>query len=307
MRNLFSKNISKKVIVRVKGGLGNQLFCYAAGRRLALINEAELVIDSISGFQYDLEYKRRYELMNFNIAGRIASKKERLDRFGRINRKVVRLINSKLNYSKRWYVEQEGFNFDARLLGLQVKNTLILDGYWQSEGYFKDIANIIRDDFKIKKSYDNAEKYKEILLNHKEYVVIHYRWFDKPGANNFMNLKLQYYKNAITYFEAKLDKPIFILFSDNNPASIEIFKNLSDRIIFLSDENKDAIADLKLMSQFKYYVLSNSTFNWWAAWLAPDAKCIVIPSRDTFPILPGQYNCLYDAFRKYSFVIDSNK
>ena len=66
-------NKKVKVIVRVRGGLGNQLFCYAAARRLALINNAELVIDDVTGFVRDKKYKRKYMLDHFNISVRKAT------------------------------------------------------------------------------------------------------------------------------------------------------------------------------------------------------------------------------------------
>ena len=62
-----------KVIPRILGGLGNQLFCYAAARRLALVNNAELVIDDVSGFLYDHDYQRKYQLNHFGIQSRKAA------------------------------------------------------------------------------------------------------------------------------------------------------------------------------------------------------------------------------------------
>ncbi|MCD4742989.1 MAG: hypothetical protein K8R67_10995, partial [Desulfobacteraceae bacterium] len=56
-----------KIIPRILGGLGNQLFCYAAARRLALMNNAELVIDAVSGFVRDCNYQRYYQLDHFSI------------------------------------------------------------------------------------------------------------------------------------------------------------------------------------------------------------------------------------------------
>ena len=59
--------MSRKVVVRLKGGLGNQLFCYAAARRLARINDAELVLDAVTGFKYDHLYRRTFALGIFCI------------------------------------------------------------------------------------------------------------------------------------------------------------------------------------------------------------------------------------------------
>ena len=66
-----------KIIARIKGGFGNQLFDYAAARRLALINNVELVIDDVTGFARDRQYRREYILDRFNISARKATPAER--------------------------------------------------------------------------------------------------------------------------------------------------------------------------------------------------------------------------------------
>lgn len=101
-----------KVIPRIRGGLGNQLFTYAAARRIALKNNGELRIDSISGFQFDATYRQRYQLDHFNINSPLASSSDRLEPFARIRRYVKRWINNRLPFEKRNYVQQVGNAFD---------------------------------------------------------------------------------------------------------------------------------------------------------------------------------------------------
>jgi hypothetical protein len=105
-----------KLIVRIKGGLGNQLFCYAAARRLALVNDAELVIDDVTGFARDQQYRRRYMLDRFNILARKATPRERLEPFERYRRGVMRLLSRRKPFVERHYLEREGIEFDERLL-----------------------------------------------------------------------------------------------------------------------------------------------------------------------------------------------
>jgi hypothetical protein len=81
--------MSRKLIVRLKGGLGNQLFCYAAARRLAWANGAELVLDDVTGFKYDYRYKRKNALNNFRIQARLANREEQLEPLGRIRRLIA--------------------------------------------------------------------------------------------------------------------------------------------------------------------------------------------------------------------------
>ena len=81
-----------KVIVRIKGGLGNQLYCYAAAKRLAIKNNAELIIDDVSGFKRDYLYQRRYMLDRFKIPHRKATSIERLNPFERVRRGLRKKI-----------------------------------------------------------------------------------------------------------------------------------------------------------------------------------------------------------------------
>ena len=93
----------RKVIVRLKGGLGNQLFCYAAARRLSLVNDAELVLDTVTGFEYDHLYKRTYSLAGFSISARLATPQERMEPFGRIRRMFERKLSQRKHAPKRFH------------------------------------------------------------------------------------------------------------------------------------------------------------------------------------------------------------
>jgi hypothetical protein len=130
----------KKLILRVKGGLGNQLFTYAAGKRLAKVNSAEFIIDDVTGFSNDQIYKRTFQLNNFNIKFRPATPLERLEPFKEFRDKVLSFISRKRSFGRRKYIFQEKTSYDERLLNVRFTGTRFLDGYWQSEKYFKDVA-----------------------------------------------------------------------------------------------------------------------------------------------------------------------
>src|SRR5688572_7528026 len=136
----------RRIIVRMKGGLGNQLFQYAAGRRLAIHNDAELVIDDRTGFERDHTYRRKYMLDRFQIAGRLASHRDLLEPFGRLRRRRVRLSSRRARFEDRIYLEQKGFQWEPRLLDFKVDKWVYLEGYWQSERYFYDVQDTIRKD-----------------------------------------------------------------------------------------------------------------------------------------------------------------
>ncbi|MDP8265654.1 MAG: alpha-1,2-fucosyltransferase [Candidatus Aceula meridiana] len=282
-----------KIIVRVKGGLGNQLFCYAAARRLALVNSAELVIDDVTGFVRDVQYRRQYMLGRFNIAARKATPAERMEPFERYRRGIRKLLSCRIPFEKRSYVEQESIDFDARLLMLKAKGTICLDGYWQSENYFKDVGELIRQDLRIVSPEDevNQKMAKNILAC--DAVAVHIRFFDNSEKlNSLNNLEKEYYFRAFYNIKKMTKNPHFFIFSDNLDAASKMI-GLPEKEITCVDCNQTddtAYADLWLMTHCKHFVIANSTFSWWGAWLAEsrNPKSVIIsgnrfPSKDTVP------------------------
>jgi hypothetical protein len=267
-----------KIIVRIKGGLGNQLFCYTAARRLAIINNVELVMDDVTGFVRDSQYKRQYALKYFCLPIRKATPSERLEPFDRYRRGVMKWLSRKQPFSERRYLEQEGINFDDRLLDLKVKGTLYLDGLWQSENYFKDVEQTIRKDLQIISPQDAKNQQLSTKIADCNAVALHVRWFDNPTSTGLHNLSTDYYQNAISLIEQKVDSPHYFLFSDDPAAASKKINIPQDRVTFVNHNQGDenAYADMWLMSQCQHFITANSTFSWWGAWLSNYPHKIVI-------------------------------
>lgn len=267
-----------KVIARIKGGLGNQLFCYAAARRLALANEAELVIDHVTGFLRDCLYQRQYSLDSFSIPTRKATPLERLEPFERLRRGALKFFSRRKPFHERTYIEQEGLDFDERLLSFKVKGKVYIDGLWQSEGYFKDIEDTIRKDLRIipPTDYLNVRIAEEILSCNS--VALHVRWFDQPDSKTTHNASLTYYQKAIGLMIKKLDNPRFFLFSDNPDAAQKKlqFQGIDVTPLRHNTSEGSAFKDLWLMTKCKHFITANSTFSWWGAWLSGNPEKIII-------------------------------
>lgn len=269
----------KKVITRIKGGLGNQIFSYAAARRLALENGAELVIDDVSGFVRDHQYRRRYALGHFHITARKATPWERLEPFDRYRRGLMKWVSRRQPFAQRRYLEQEGIGFDERLLDFKVNGVLYLDGYWQSEGYFKDVEQIIRDDLRIIPPTDTKNRHMTEEIRNSRAVALHVRWFDSPDGTESFNVSAGYYQRAIKTMAEKIEAPRYFLFSDNPDAARTKLSLPDDQCTIVSHNRiDDAYADLWLMTQCRHFIIANSTFSWWGAWLAgSDDKIVISP------------------------------
>lgn len=262
------------VIARIKGGLGNQLFCYAAARRLALKNDAELVIDDVTGFVRDRRYCRHYALDHFEIPVRKATPSERLEPFERYRRGAMKWFSRRRPFDTRCYLEQEGHDFDGRLLTLRVAGKTYMDGLWQSEQYFKDVEHVIRQDLRIIPPTDarNLQTAEEIHKGHA--VALHVRWFDPPGTGSVNNAPIEYYRRAIDMMEERTQAPRYFIFSDDPEAAAAYLTLPEDRMFFVSHNRGDenAYADLWLMTLCRNFIIGNSTFSWWGAWLGEGSK-----------------------------------
>lgn len=285
---------STKIIVRVKGGLGNQLFCYAAARRLALVNNAELVIDDVTGFIRDRQYRRKYALDTFSISARRATPRERKEPFERYRRGIAKFIAKQQPFHERNYIEQEGTDFDPRLLEFRLKGTACIDGLWQSEKYFKDVEAVIRRDLRIIPPNDAANREMAEKVRGCNSICIHVRWYGKPDAVSGDNIERSYYSRAVQYIIDKVTKPHFFLFT-NDPKASKSMLALPEEMITRIDYNsgdEHAYADLWLMSQCKHFIIADSTFSWWGAWLSnSESKFVIVPETsltgDTMWNFPG--------------------
>src|SRR3990167_1232020 len=132
------------IIIKLNGGLGNQIFQYSLGRKLSIKNKDVFKLD-LSDFTKD--NPRSYSLGGFNIIENFASDED----INKIKKSGVwKLIDKLKPYYKRSVIKYKGYDFDTNILKLS--GNFYLDDYWQSEKYFKDIKNIIKKEITLKKS-----------------------------------------------------------------------------------------------------------------------------------------------------------
>lgn len=237
---------------------------------MALVNDAELVIDHVSGFERDHAYQRHYQLDHFNIPCRKATPFERLEPFSRFRRAIKRKWNQRLPFPQRAYVQQQGMEFDARLLEVKPRGTVFVEGYWQSEDYFKDVEQTIRTDLRISPPTDAPNLAMAARMRNSQAVAVHMRFFDAPTEAGLNNAPSDYYARALVQMEAMTPDAHYFVFSDQPDCALTRILLPADRVTYVSHNRGDvnAYLDLWLMTQCRHFIVANSTFSWWGAWLA---------------------------------------
>lgn len=274
--------MDKLVIVRLTGGLGNQLFQYAVAKMLSLKTNVPMKIDQSSFIGYKLH---EYGMSAFNIQENFASEEECLQLKNPRKTAVEKLIKKlflKTKDDKRFIFEESNFSYDQRLFN--VKPPVYLDGYWQSEKYFLEIEKEIRREFEIiiPPSIENKEILQDIQKNNS--ISIHIRRGDYVTVPKFKEFhgtcSLDYYNNAISYIKQRVENPVFYIFSNDIPWSKEHLI-IDGNVIFVDiNDAKTNYEDLRLMKNCKHNIIANSTFSWWGAWLNDNAcKIIIAPQK----------------------------
>ena len=256
------------------GGLGNQMFQYAAGRRLAYTLDTELKLD-ISWFEK--QSLRSYDLGAFKIREKFATVGESVGLIYRkrwfLERILDRILRRTPQYAASYVKEKKSFHFDSDILNLP--DNLYLDGYWQSEKHFLDIADIIIREFEVKKPPGGKVKELSKIIASCESVSLHIRRGDyiekKIGCCD-----LNYYERCIDYLNQRVKNPHIFVFSDEPQWAYENLKMNHTHMIIGHNSGNKSYEDMWLMSLCKHHIVANSTFSWWGAWLNINPNKIVL-------------------------------
>lgn len=269
------------VVSRLIGGLGNQMFQYAAGRSLAVANNLDLKLD-VSGFE-NYALHNGYELSLFNIQADIATYKE-VSNFVNVNSRLARFLFKKLRFKNKTHFIEKNFTYDP--LFFNTKKPVYIDGYWQSYKYFDSIKQQLKAELTPKKPLTGLNLQLAESINKLNAVSIHIRrgdYINNPHTNKVHGfLGIEYYRNAIEIVFDKVADPYFFVFSDDiiwAKENLDLGKNAT-----FVDHNsgQNSYEDMRLMSLCKHHIIANSSFSWWGAWLNFNSDKIVVAPKKWF-------------------------
>lgn len=271
------------IAVSLKGGLGNQLYQYASAKALARQNKSVIWLDvsffnskivDLTPRHFELNSYKLIERKDVKIIGTMDSVITKFDSKNLAIRGVKKLLPK--------YIEQSP-DFDQSFF--DNKGHLVIEGYFQSYKYFKHLKQELIKDFELLESLneDNKGMLKAIL--NKNSVCIHVRRGDYvtlKSASEFHGLcDINYYNQAIELIESKVNDPYYFIFSDDIAWCQENFNNNSATFVDINSTKK-AHLDMYLMQNCKYFIIANSTFSWWGAWLSSYDDKIVISPKNWF-------------------------
>jgi hypothetical protein len=278
------------IITRLAGGLGNQMFQYAAGLSLAQERRTVLKLD-VSWFQHrpDVAAHNVYRLDCLNITEQFATRDE-----------IEQFTGSPLSYAERALVRVSrtfgvrnvfrprlplgtfhsatAFHFYPEFFELP-DNTMI-SGWWQSERFFAPVAKLLRLHFSFRYPPPPAVAEMAARIQSGPSAAIHFRRGDyvKDSAlkSKIGVVSMDYYERAVALLRERSPKATLYIFSDDIEAVAQEFKPPGPHVFVRCVDHWHPWDKIRLMAACDHIAIANSSFSWWAAWLHPDPDRLVL-------------------------------
>jgi hypothetical protein len=265
------------IYVQLRGGLGNQLFQYAAARSIAIAQGAELVVDKRTGFALDRVYKRKFALRSFPISGCTASFWHTFIfilkwSFFKLPKSFFRVAAAK--FSKGVIYENEP-TFQDYLISQNLNQNLWLVGYWQSPKYFEQEKRLLLNELMP----PTPEKNKPVMdlgrrIQACDAVAVGVRLYEESAnpADHASSGKVKSIEKINQQVQQlRRDRPNAKFFVFCTYKATELYSiDFPNDTYFVTGSNgfDNPVESLWLLSRCKHHIFNNSSFYWWGAWLS---------------------------------------
>ncbi len=265
---------SRKVLLYLSGGLGNQMFQYAFGRSIAISQNIELALDKYTGFLIDRTYKRKFELGSFKIVGRSIGVFEILPFwFYKLSPYFEKLLPGGLINNLINVVTEDNVSWmDSNKIDFS-KNTCFV-GYWQNPKYFSEISSFI-----FRELYPTKPPSLQVALlgegmRESNSLAICLRLYEETTSPESLSSTgeiktLADIRNVIDKLAFSIEDYKVYLFCTHVPEDIALL-NLPLNVVYVTPDYgyNDAVESLWLIAQCRNHIIMNSTFYWWGAYLS---------------------------------------
>ncbi len=283
-------NKEEYIIVRIFGGMGNQLWQYAFGRSLSIKYKKKLVLD-ISFFKNSLidfpkGDKFKFELDKFNLNKEILIEKNIYNHSYRFFKYFLRFLpkfffsiffKSQSKYEiEKLLLEEKTFEYKVfkESLKKNFKTSYFL-GYWQNTKYFKDCLNLIKTELKPKTIKKSVSKF--INKIKKKDVAIHIRGGDMVVTQNYSHPTSEYYFRIFKFLQKKNTSLNYHIFTDDVKYAETFLKKIKLKNFKIISKlyNFSATDEFYIMQHYKNFVINRSTFSWWSSYLSNKNKTTI--------------------------------
>ncbi|MCP4329548.1 MAG: alpha-1,2-fucosyltransferase [Alphaproteobacteria bacterium] len=266
-----------RIYVQLDGRLGNQMFQYAAGRALADTRNAALVLVSPNtgngkkpGCALD-----PFELGDVELVGPLIPDDPWRRRIQRITDRWFPAHSRRLGLP---VIREADIRSPEQFFGLSRSSCLV--GFWESPGYFDRIADRIRADFDLGRFAAEAQAETMATISARQTVAVHVRLGDLTDASrrdgSFDFCRRDYYDRARALIDRCGEDLHYLVFSDE-PATARAMLSDWRKCTFV--EGNSPYQDMMLMSRCRHFIIANSTFGWWGAWLGAGGESMVVAPR----------------------------
>lgn len=279
-----------KVATRMLGGLGNQLFQYAAGRALAARLKAELILDCTKRPGPNRPFVLDRCAIDASVVrdapGKVHRRRFRLP--GTWGRQLTDSVHDHFptryriaDHSFQVFAERQEFHYDRRFEAL--RRSTYLTGYWQSYRYFECSRDVIRSELRPRSAPSPVNREWLDRIGRGNSVCLHVRRGDYLAASQgSVTCTGAYYAAALAHVRRFLVAPRIFVFSDDMEWCRSAFTAVD--VTFVDTNGPDeAVEDLRLMAACRHHIIANSSLSWWGAWLADHPAQVVIAPRTWFP------------------------
>ncbi len=247
-------------IVRLNGGLGNQMFQYAFAKELKYLYPDDEILLFGSNKEVEKIFDIDLPFANTKDVMKLGDIEETL--FGKIKRHYFR---------KNTHILERNYSYNDAFQ--KITGNVYYDGYWQTEKYFPHFQSDINNVFEFKAAVN--KKNLELVENKKKYCSIHIRRGDYTTIKGYDVIGVDYYNQAINYIKESIPDVIFVFFSNDIEWCRKSF-HIPNAIFVDWNQRENSWQDLWLMSKCQYNIIANSTFSWWGAYLG-DSKIVIAP------------------------------
>jgi len=284
------------IVIRLRSGLGNQMFQYAFFLQMQQWYGKENVKLDIDTYHWKVHNGRELEKV-FDIdlrkdAAPVSLSLQMADVGYRVKDRILRRLRGKRHHCYKFWKKIAYEDY------WHLPDDIYLEGYWNEECYFCDVAEQVCSSYQFAEPRDDTNKKYLSQITNSCSVGIHVRRGDyKKYSKSFPMCPVEYYQKAVNLIEAENtgQKLLFFVFSDEIKwckKNLSFLKNVQ----FVDHNIKtDSYKDMMLLAACKHQIIANSTFSWWAAWLNPNPdKIVVYPSttRLTYASMPPAWKCI---------------